>query len=498
MTHEKTGEGIRWKEYEAGLSIGEQLYYELSHMQMPGRDLHAVVTLGIFGLMIKCYSEMKNPRIEATDIVSYETLRYFSQNETLFKQIESYLATLGLACYPGEWEYIRKELIECGVEKDEAMLLRALEILAGIQTYSAEHSNFLYVVAAIQVILSAGRMSGTGLSNLASIPIEVMLLLNSMINIKPGDVCYGATDDCGALLALLSVGKKCTDIFSCNKQNDRAAFAMIQMMSNVEGKSIFEQFEQPCAPCDPSEIREKCDYAVAFTPFYRQLFPKPDKLLRLYDKSECIAWWPEHWQANQWIYARHIAAALNENGRGYIFMPLGTMSRGGNEIEVRKLFIKDNLVDMVVEFPGGTFGQSNASAALLVIQKNRKNGGVYMVNLSGKAGKRYITVNTRFHTVDFKGLAELSQIIENRTIAEGLTGVVDYDEIAHNAYSFSPSAYVFEKKQIVVEKVENLVLEMRELDFRYQQLNEEYKSAVSRYRQMSENWQNHREKSEEA
>ncbi len=493
MAHETKSEYMEWKAYEVGIDMGKMLYNSLIYIQAPDKDLRTIVTFGILSLMIKCFSEMDNPPIEIPDILQFKVLCHLIQNEMPLGQLRDYLEALGSICYYPEWgERIYRELVECGIEKDRTILQSVFDVLAGMPVSTGKAVSSIYVTAAVQFILSVGEMPGTGLSGVALIPIEVLMLLKKMTDIKAGDICYGATCDSVVLLPFISPGQKCTNIFNYNRQNYVAAIEMIQVMSQADRRNIFPRFEQPCVPCDSSVIRGRCDHAFAFTPLYRQMLPTTERLLWLDDKNECIAWWPEYRQANQWIYARHIAASLSKNGRGYIFMPLGTMSRGGNEAEIRQLFIEENLIDMVIEFPGGTFGRTNTSIALLVLRKGRQRDDVYMVNLSGKEGKKHVAVNTRSHVVDFKDMEEISAAIRDRKPIDGLADLISCKEIVQNACSFSPSAYVFEKKQIVAEKIDDLILEKKALDEEYKRLNEYYQSSIARYQQMSRNWRDDR------
>lgn len=493
MTIREQEEYIPREDYEIGALIGRELRNRMVHMAAPTKGLYAMVTFGIFGIMMKCFSVIDNPPLEFPEILKYSVLNNWIGDRMPLEQLESYLYGLERVNRSIGWHgSIYRELEECGIRAEQETLRVVFDTLSGVEAYSRENCIDVYIAAAVQFILSIGEHAGTGLSSVAVMPIEVIQLLKQLTDVKDEYVCYGATNESVALLPFLAPEKDNTTIFSYDRSNYAAAIVMLQIMSRHNGTNKFMSFSHPYVPSDSSEIIGKCHRAFAFPPLYRQLLPNALESNDSGELRKCIAWWPEYPNTSQWLYARHIVASLNEQGIGYVFMPLGMLSRTGNEMEIRRRFIEQNLIDTVIEFPGGTFMKSNASVALVIFKKGRKTKDVYMVNLAGKEGKKYITIDTRFHSVNFKRLNEIEKMVRDCTIKEGLSNVVSGEEIADNAYSFSPSAYTIKKIEINVERLDELIQQMEILQSEYIKVSGNYDRAISRFQELKTFWDNDR------
>lgn len=486
-------EYIPWEDYEAGALIGRRLHDRMVHMAAPAKGLYAMVTFGIFGIMMKCFSVIDHPPLEVPKTLQIAVLNRWIGDEKLFRELAFYLHELERGNGSIGWHgSIYRELEECRIYDEKELLWVIFDTLSHEKVYQSENCIDVYIAAAVQFILSIGGLAGTGLSSVAAMPIEVMQLLKKLADIKDGYVCYGVTNESVVLLPYLTPEKNNTAIFSYDRGNYAAAIAMLLIMSRHNGTNRFISFSHPYVPRDASEIIGKCHRAFAFPTLHRQSLPNAFEFSASDELRKCIAWWPEYANNTQWLYARHITASLNEQGIGYVFMPLGMLSRTGNEMEIRRRFIEEDLIDTVIEFPGGTFMKSNASVALVILKRGREAKTVYMINLAGKKGKNYITVDTRFHSVNFKGLNKIEKMIHDCTIIEGLSNVVTGEEIAENAYSLSPSAYTIPKIEVNVERLDGLIQQMEVLQSEYVRISDNYDSAILGFQEMKESWDNDR------
>lgn len=493
MVYKEREEYIPHEDYETGALIGKELRNRIVHMAAPAKGLYAMVTFGIFGIMMKCFSVMDHPPLEVPKGLQVAVLNNWIGDEMLFRQLAFYLHELERGSGSIGWHgSIYRELEECRIYDEEELLRVIFDTLSHVKVYSSENCIDVYIAAAVQFILSIGEYGGTGLSSIAVMPIEVMQLLKQLADIKDGYICYGATNESVVLLPYVVPKRNNAAIFSYDKSNYTTAFVMLQIMSRYNGTNKLMIFSHPYVPADSSEIIGKCHRAFAFPSLYRQLIPNAFESIASDELRKCIAWWPEYPNSNQWLYARHITASLNEQGIGYVFMPLGMLSRTGNEMEIRRRFIEEDLIDTVIEFPGGTFMKSNASVALVILKRGRETKTVYMINLAGKKGKNYITVDTRFHSVNFTGLNKIEKMIRDCTIIEGLSNVVTGEEIAENAYSLSPSAYTIPKIEINVERLDGLIQQMEVLQSEYVKISDKYDSAISGFQEMKKSWDNDR------
>lgn len=66
--------------------------------------------------------------------------------------------------------------------------------------------------------------------------------------------------------------------------------------------------------------------------------------------------------------------ALNDRGKGYVFLPKGWLFRGGYDAQVREYFIENELIDAVVQLPSKFFNHTGIAPALIILNKAKKKG----------------------------------------------------------------------------------------------------------------------------
>jgi len=87
--------------------------------------------------------------------------------------------------------------------------------------------------------------------------------------------------------------------------------------------------------------------------------------------------------AGDLAFVQHMIASLNQEGVMGVVVPHGVLFRGGQEGEIRKGILEDDLVEAVIGLPSGLFYGTGIPAALLVINKNKafeRRGKVLFIN----------------------------------------------------------------------------------------------------------------------
>lgn len=87
--------------------------------------------------------------------------------------------------------------------------------------------------------------------------------------------------------------------------------------------------------------------------------------------------------AGDLAFIQHMIASLNQEGVMGVVVPHGVLFRGGQEGEIRKGILEDDLVEAVIGLPSGLFYGTGIPAALLVINKNKafeRRGKVLFIN----------------------------------------------------------------------------------------------------------------------
>jgi type I restriction enzyme M protein len=87
--------------------------------------------------------------------------------------------------------------------------------------------------------------------------------------------------------------------------------------------------------------------------------------------------------AGDLAFVQHMIASLNQEGVMGVVVPHGVLFRGGQEGEIRKGILEDDLVEAVIGLPSGLFYGTGIPASLIIINKDKsaeRKGKVLFIN----------------------------------------------------------------------------------------------------------------------
>ena len=87
--------------------------------------------------------------------------------------------------------------------------------------------------------------------------------------------------------------------------------------------------------------------------------------------------------AGDLAFVQHMIASLNQEGVMGVVVPHGVLFRGGQEGEIRKGILEDDLIEAVIGLPAGLFYGTGIPAALLILNKAKseeRRGKVLFIN----------------------------------------------------------------------------------------------------------------------
>ena len=73
------------------------------------------------------------------------------------------------------------------------------------------------------------------------------------------------------------------------------------------------------------------------------------------------------------MFAQHMLAVLKDGGMMATVMPHGVLFRGGDEKEIRKSFIEDDLLEAVIGLPPNLFYGTGIPACILVMRRRARS-----------------------------------------------------------------------------------------------------------------------------
>lgn len=212
----------------------------------------------------------------------------------------------------------------------------------------------------------------------------------------------------------------------------------------VQGDTLFKD-EHP---------NEKADFILANPPFNQ----KDNKMI---DEER----WKEYGFCKEntnygWI--SHIIYKLKpEGGVGAVIMVNATLfSANKDDVEMRKKWINENLVETIITLPNKLFYTTSISPSVWILRKGRKTDEVLMIDISQedfgeKIIKRKKSDKERILTShDIEKVTKVYQkFLKERKIANSLPArIVSQKEIEENNYTLVPAFYLEPKEVKLTQK----------------------------------------------
>lgn len=184
---------------------------------------------------------------------------------------------------------------------------------------------------------------------------------------------------------------------------------------------------------------EKYDLIVANPPFAFRL-PKP-----IDSEFGTIT------NYGQFLVGKGIAD-LSENGKLIALIPNGFLYHSGSEFNIRKFLVDQDILEMVISFPGGLLSNTGIPIALLLINKAKKNKGII----------RFVNAS-RFTETTFTKNKKLNDYSLNSTIS----GDADSDSLRIvsladiNSFNYNLNVKRYFQKAIEGISLDNIVTRVK-------------------------------------
>ena len=170
------------------------------------------------------------------------------------------------------------------------------------------------------------------------------------------DEIYDPTCGDGGLLAEFDGAKKYGQEIDA-EQGNYAATNLVEAQIEIGDTLADDKFKD-----------RKFRYIVANPPFSVEWDPKTD------DRFEGFELAPK--SKADYAFILHCIHHLDDDGIAVVMCFPGVCYRGQREGKIREQIIRKNLLDRVVEIPGGDFDDTSISTVLLIFRKNRQTNSV--------------------------------------------------------------------------------------------------------------------------
>ncbi len=291
-------------------------------------------------------------------------------------------------------------------------------------------------------------------------PPEVSTLLAKLLNPKSGERINDPTAGSGSLLIKLAREVPDNNFSLFGQELNGSTWALCKMNMFLHD-IINARIEWGDTINNPKLIENdslmKFDIVVANPPFslekWGQEHAANDKYRRFHrgipPKSR-----------GDFAFITHMIETINEtNGRVGVIVPHGVLFRGSSEGKIRKSFIEENLLDVVIGLPANLFYGTGIPAAILIFKKNRKITDVLFIDGSKEFDKGKNQNKLRQEDID--------KIVDTYTKYETIEKYsyrAKFEEIQENEFNLNIPRYVdtFEEEEEV--DIKSVQLEIEKLD----------------------------------
>lgn len=169
-----------------------------------------------------------------------------------------------------------------------------------------------------------------------------------------------------------------------------------------------------------------------------------------------------------YAWLQHMISKLSQNGKMACILANGSLSAGGQEGEIRKKIIENDLVDCIIAMPTNLFYTVTVPCSVWIINRNKIQKGKTLFINANNLGNMVTRRLRELNENDIKKIAETYHAYQNNCGYENVKGFcysATSDEIKTNDYVLTPGRFVgVEDSEIddisFEEKMNNITCEL--------------------------------------
>ena len=146
-----------------------------------------------------------------------------------------------------------------------------------------------------------------------------------------------------------------------------------------------------------------------------------------------------------YAWLQHMISKLSQNGKMACILANGSLSAGGQEGEIRKNLIENDLVDCILAMPTNLFYTVTVPCSIWIINRNKKQKGKTLFINASNLGTMVTRRLKELDEKDIKKIAGTYHAYQNDDSYENVKGFcysATLDEIKSNDYVLTPGRYV--------------------------------------------------------
>lgn len=317
-------------------------------------------------------------------------------------------------------------------------------------------------------------------------PREVIELMVEALDPKPDESVYDPCCGSGGMLIIshLHVAEKYGDeetrrLFLYGQERNPEIYAVCQMnliLHDIRNAHIDsgDTLEYPRFREDGK--LKTFNVVIANPPWNQDGYPE-ERLKTANFRERFSFGYPPQDKAD-WAWIQHMLASAEDNGRVGIVIDNGCLFRGAREKTIRSKAIKKDLVECVILLPEKLFYNTGAPGAIIIFNKNKpkeRRNKILFINASNEFIRHPFV--RRLNSLSNENIKKIADLYKGFSDNQGLSRVVDIEEIHANDYNLNVTLYV-----MPLEQAENIDISKEFLDLqRLENKRQEASKKLNRY-----------------
>lgn len=151
-----------------------------------------------------------------------------------------------------------------------------------------------------------------------------------------------------------------------------------------------------------------------------------------------------------YAWLQHMISKLSQNGKMACILANGSLSAGGQEGEIRRKLLENDLVDCIISMPTNLFYTVTVPCSIWIINRNKNQKGYTLFINANNMGTMVTRKLRELSKEEILKIAETYHNYQNDTDYEDILGYCKkstLEEIKSNDYVLTPGRYVGVKEQ---------------------------------------------------
>ena len=290
---------------------------------------------------------------------------------------------------------------------------------------------------------SAGKKGGDFYT-----PRDVIRLMVRLLAPRPGMSVYDPTCGSGGMLIITrehieQSGGDPTNLRLCGQVNDASAWSICKinmLLHDIQGADIQLQDTLLHPMHREGGELERFDRVIANPPF-SQNYTKND--MEFPERFQW-GWCPTSGKKGDLMFAQHMLAVCKPRGMVATVMPHGVLFRGGEEREIRRKFLQQDLIEAVIGLPQNLFYGASIPACVIVMRPNLTGKDTNPNKPENRRG-RVLFINADAEYLEGRAqnylrpehIEKMASTFERYAEVPGYSRVVSLEEISSEANDFN-------------------------------------------------------------